>query len=304
MGTRGTSAARIAGVQIFLFLPQMRLSMEAIVERAVAAESVGFTGIAFIDHLAPPMAEAQPMHDAMVTAAWVAAHTSTLRVGHLVLCDGFRHPAVLAKQVVSLDHVSGGRFDLGIGWGSVPEEFATFGVNSDDASARVERLGETLDVLRSLWSGRPVSYDGVHHHLTDACTNPTPLGDIPIVIGGVGRKTLALVAAHADWWNVPVHRLDALDSMRDQAGSAKLSVQVMVSFVPPGGDPEAIHGAATRRFSHAARSGAMVVGDADQVAEAFRGFADRGVERVYAWFADFAPPETLQAFAPVIAATA
>jgi hypothetical protein len=149
-----------------------------------------------------------------------------------------------------------------------------------------------------------VSYDGAHHHLSAACTNPVPLGDLPILIGGVGRKTLALVAEHAGWWNVPVHRLDALEAMRDQAGSARVSVQVMVSLVPPGGDPEAIHGAATRRFADAARSGSMVMGDADRVADAFRGLADRGVERVYAWFADFAPAETLRAFAAVISAVA
>jgi alkanesulfonate monooxygenase SsuD/methylene tetrahydromethanopterin reductase-like flavin-dependent oxidoreductase (luciferase family) len=289
-------------VEIYLFLPQMRLTMESIVERAAAAEAAGFGGVTFIDHLAPPMAESSAMHDAMITASWVAARTTTLRIGHLVLCDAFRHPAVLSKEVVTLDHASRGRFDLGIGWGSMPSEFDTFGVGSTEPRTRVERLGETLDVLRLLWTGEPVSYEGVHHHLAEACTNPQPLGEIPIVIGGVGPKTLGLVARHATWWNVPVHRLGALDEMRERTGAARVSVQVMVSFVAPGGDADTVHAAAMRRFPYATRKGAMVMGDAGATVDALRAYAERGVERVYAWFADFAPPATLEAFAPVIAA--
>lgn len=98
----------------------MRMSMAEIVERAVGAERAGFSGIAMMDHLAPPAAEQVPMFEAMATATWIAAHTSRLSVGHLVLCDMFRDPAVLAKQAVTLNHASGGRFELGIGWGSAP----------------------------------------------------------------------------------------------------------------------------------------------------------------------------------------
>ncbi len=289
-------------MEVCLFLPQMRLSLDAVVERAQAAEAAGFTGIAFMDHLAPPMAERHDMHDAIVTAAWVAAHTSTIRIGHLVLCDAFRHPAVLARQAVSLDHASGGRFDLGIGWGSVPTEFDTFGVGETAPRARVDRLGETLDVLRLLWSGETVSYDGSCHRLVDACANPTPLDRIPILIGGVGPRTLSLVAEHADWWNIPVHRLGALDTMREQAGDARVSVQVMVSFAPQGSDAEAMHAASRRRFAHSAQNGSMVIGGVEEVAATFQGYADRGVERIYAWFTDFAAPDTLAAFAPVVAA--
>jgi alkanesulfonate monooxygenase SsuD/methylene tetrahydromethanopterin reductase-like flavin-dependent oxidoreductase (luciferase family) len=294
----------MAGVEIYVFLPQMRLPLEAMVERATAAEAAGFRGLALMDHLAPPGAESHSMHEAMVTAGWLLAHTRDLRVGHLVLCDAFRHPAVLARQVVSLDHASGGRFDLGIGSGSVPEEMEVFGIGSTSARARVDRLAETLQVLRLLWTGEPVSFQGAYHRLDGACANPPPLGMIPIVIGGVGPRTVDLVAEHAEWWNVPVHRLDALEEMRARAGAARVSVQVMVSFVPPGGDADSLHALALRRFGYNARSGGMVMGDAEEVTVAFRGFAERGVERVYAWFADFAPPATLEAFAPVIAALA
>src|SRR5215510_13080288 len=148
-----------------LFLPQMRLSFDQLVERARAAEAAGFVGVTGMDHLAPPLAEAQPMFDAMVTTAWLAAHTERARVGSLVLCDAFRHPAVLARQAVSIDHASGGRFELGIGAGSVPDEFPVFGIGPTEPRDRVARLRETLEVVRALWTGDVVDYDGEFHHL-------------------------------------------------------------------------------------------------------------------------------------------
>ena len=102
------------------FLPQMRMTHDAIVERARIAEAVGFEGMAFMDHVVPPLAPDQPMWEAMSIAGWVLAHTTTLSVGHLVLCDSLRHPAMLAEQAKSLDHASGGRFELGIGSGFDP----------------------------------------------------------------------------------------------------------------------------------------------------------------------------------------
>ena len=123
----------VRGPSFQLFLPQMRMSHEVIVERARTAEAAGFEGITFMDHLAPPMASDQDMWEAMHIAGWVLAHTTDLQVGHLVLCDAMRHPAVLARQVTSLDHASGGRFELVIGWGSVPDELEVFGIGSSQS---------------------------------------------------------------------------------------------------------------------------------------------------------------------------
>src|SRR5204862_6555639 len=133
-------------MEFHLFLPPMRMPLDALADRARTAEEAGFRGIALMDHLAPPQAVDQPMYEAMVTATWLAARTERLVVGHLVLCDALRHPAVLARQAVSLDHASGGRFELGIGSGSVPEELVTFGVTDGSTGDRVSRLGETLAV--------------------------------------------------------------------------------------------------------------------------------------------------------------
>jgi alkanesulfonate monooxygenase SsuD/methylene tetrahydromethanopterin reductase-like flavin-dependent oxidoreductase (luciferase family) len=285
--------------EFHLYLPQMRLSMEAMVEKAQAAEAAGFVGMAGMDHLAPPMALEHTMYEALTTNAWLLARTERLVQGQLVLCDAFRHPAVLAREAVTLDHASGGRFELGIGWGSVIEEFTTFGVSPTPARERVQRLAETLEIVRGLWSGEPFDYEGEFFRLEAAQQVPVPVGKIPILIGGTGKRTMELVAAHADWWNVPIHQLDRLDDMRASAGDARVSVQQMFSFIPAGADRAAIEEPARRRFGYHN----LVVGGRDEMVDHFSAMRERGVERCYVWFADFAPPATVEAFgAEVISA--
>lgn len=283
-------------MEFHLFLPQMRMSFEQLVERAQAAEAAGFGGISGMDHLAPPMAESQPMYEAMVTSTWLAARTERLTVGSLVLCDAFRHPAVLAREAVSIDHASGGRYELGIGWGSVPDELQTFGVGSTEPRARVARLAETLQVLRALWAGEVVDFDGEFLQLHGARQEPRPLGRIPLVIGGVGPRTLALVREHADWWNVHVGHLDKVPELRAQVGDARVSIQQMVAFVPEESRREAVAGLAAKRFAHSR----PVVGTGPELVDHYGRLADEGVERVYTWFCDFAPPETLAAFGETV----
>ncbi len=279
-----------------LFLPQMRMTFPDLVARARAAEEAGFVGLTGMDHLAPPMAEDQPMYEAMVTTTWLAAHTETIRLGSLVLCDAFRLPAVLARQATSINHASGGRFELGIGWGSVPDEFTTFGVGSTEPRERVARLRESLAVITSLWAGETVDFAGEHHHLVGARQAPVPLGRIPIVIGGVGPKTLALVHDYADWWNVHIGHVDRIEELRDRIGVARVSIQQMVALVPEGGDRAAVTEAATRRFGYSR----PVIGTAPELVEHYTGLADRGIERVYTWFCDFAPVATLTEFGETV----
>lgn len=279
-------------MEFSLFLPQMRLSFDDLVARAQAAEAAGFAGIAGMDHLVPPLAEDKPMYEAFVVNTWLAARTERLTIGSLVLCDAFRHPAVLARQAVSLDHASGGRFELGIGWGSVADEFSVFGVGPAEPKARVQRLRETLEVLRALWAGETVDHDGEFHQLQGARQEPRPLGRIPIVIGGSGPKTLALVREFADWWNGDVRTIARLDELREQVGDARVSLQQVVALVPDGADRAEVELLTRRRFGHSS----PVIGTAAELVDHFGGLADRGVERVYAWFADFAATDTLMAF--------
>jgi alkanesulfonate monooxygenase SsuD/methylene tetrahydromethanopterin reductase-like flavin-dependent oxidoreductase (luciferase family) len=287
-----------------LFLPQMRMPVDVVVDRALAAEAVGFEGIALMDHLAPPMAAQHDMWEAMTIATWLLGRTQSLVVGHLVLCDPLRHPAVLARQAATLDHASGGRYELGIGWGSVPDELDTFGVGAAPARERVARLGESLDVMRALWTGEPVTYDGRFFRLRDAQQRPAPTRRIPVVVGGVGERTLEVVRAHADWWNVPIQSLGRLDELRDRVGDARVSAQVMVALVPTEADRSAVTELVARRFGGSVMGDATVVGTTDELVEHFGALRARGVERFYVWFTDFAPPETLAHFGAVISAVA
>jgi alkanesulfonate monooxygenase SsuD/methylene tetrahydromethanopterin reductase-like flavin-dependent oxidoreductase (luciferase family) len=275
-----------------LFLPQMRMTFPDLVARARAAEAAGFVGMTGMDHLAPPMAEDQPMYEAMVTTTWLAAHTERMALGSLVLCDAFRHPAVLARQAVSIDHASGGRFELGLGWGSVPEELETFGVGSTVPRDRVQRLRESLEIIRALWTGETVDHHGEHFELAGARQAPAPLGRIPIVIGGVGPRTLALVRDFADWWNVHVGHLGRIDELRPQIGDARVSIQQMVALVPRGGDRDAVTEQARRRFGHSTPR----IGTGPELLDHYGELRDRGIERVYTWFCDFAPTDTLAEF--------
>jgi len=285
-------------MELNLFMPQMRLSFDQLVARARAAEAAGFVGVTGMDHMAPPMAENQPMYEAIVTTTWLAARTERIRVGSLVLCDAFRLPALLARQAVSIDHASGGRFELGIGWGSVPAEFDVYGVGTPQPRARVERLRESLDIIRALWAGEVVDYDGQYHQLQGARLQPGPLSRIPIVIGGTGPKTLALVREHADWWNVHVGDLHRVAELHPQAGDARVSIQQMIAFVGENADRAAVEALALRRFGYAK----PVIGTANELRDHFGRLAEDGVERVYTWFCDFAPPETLVEFGETVIA--
>jgi alkanesulfonate monooxygenase SsuD/methylene tetrahydromethanopterin reductase-like flavin-dependent oxidoreductase (luciferase family) len=281
--------------EFVLFLPQMRLSPDALAQRAQFAEAAGFAGLALMDHLAPPKAEDQPMFESMVAATWLSARTERLAIGHLVLCDSFRHPAVLARQAATLDHVSGGRFELALGSGSTPDELAVFGFEAIGQPARTARLRETLEVVTQLWTGEPVTYHGSFHHLEGARQLPVPTRKIPVVIGGSGPSTMKIVAEFADWWNLPAHQAGRLDQLRADAGSARVSLQQLVTLVPSGPGGRAVVELADRRFGWMGHGGRVTGSGADLV-DHFGALRQRGVERFYIWLTDFAAPETLHAF--------
>ncbi len=273
-------------VEWFLFLPQVRLSVGDITERARRAEDSGFDGIAFIDHLEAPGLPGESIWEAMGIATWVAAKTKRLRIGHLVLCDAFRHPAVLAKQAVTLSDASDGRFELGLGSGSWPAEFTRFDVGQQDPVARVEQLGRHLALIKQYW--------GDSGEDADATQLPRRTHPIPLVLGGSGPRMMELVRSYADWWNLQANHLDRLPELASAAGTARVSIQQMVGFVRSGSDPNKVRDVSTRRFGQLGPG--LVCGDADELIAHFNGLAAQRVERFYVWFADFAVPDSLAGF--------
>jgi alkanesulfonate monooxygenase SsuD/methylene tetrahydromethanopterin reductase-like flavin-dependent oxidoreductase (luciferase family) len=281
--------------EFWLYLPQMRMSFGTITQRARAAEQAGFDGIALMDHMAPPALPSADSFDAMTTAAAIAASTTTLRISHLVLASSFRHPCILAKEMVSLDHLSGGRFELGIGWGSVPAELTRFGLPLEDNARRSARLEEYLKVWAALFTGQPVDFDGDFVTLRGAQISPLPLaGRIPVVIGGGGaRLTMPLVARYADWWNCPGYAFSRLDELKPLAGQARISTQHPVGLAADPADVPAVTALTQRRF---AGWGGLITGTTADVAAALADLTTRGVERFYLQFSDFGTPDTLARF--------
>jgi alkanesulfonate monooxygenase SsuD/methylene tetrahydromethanopterin reductase-like flavin-dependent oxidoreductase (luciferase family) len=273
-------------VEWYLFLPQVRLAAADITERARRAEASGFDGIAFIDHLEAPGLPGESIWEAMAIATWVAAKTERLRIGHLVLCDAFRHPAVLAKQAVTLSDASEGRFDLGLGSGSWPAEFTRFDVGQLDPVARVQQLGRHLSLIRQYW-GEDADADAT-------VQLPKRVHPIPLVLGGSGPRMMELVRNHADWWNLQANHIDRLPKLAPAAGSARVSVQQMIGFARSGSDPNTVREVSTRRFGNLGPG--LVCGDADELIRYFGDLAAQRVERFYVWFADFAAPESLHEF--------
>jgi alkanesulfonate monooxygenase SsuD/methylene tetrahydromethanopterin reductase-like flavin-dependent oxidoreductase (luciferase family) len=277
-------------VEWYLFLPQVRLAVGDITERARHAEASGFDGMAFIDHLEAPGLPGESIWEAMAVATWVAAKTERLRIGHLVLCDAFRHPAVLAKQAVTLSAASDGRFDLGLGSGSWPAEFTRFDVGQQDPVARVQQLGRHLALIKQYWG------DGSDED--SAVQLPKRSHPIPLVLGGSGPRMMELVRNYADWWNLQADHLDRLPKLAPAAGSARISVQQMIGFVRSGADPDTVREVSTRRFGNLGSG--LVCGDADELTQHFAGLAAQQVERFYVWFADFANPESLHEFGETV----
>ena len=176
-------------------------------DAAQTAEGLGFRTIYFPDHLVAEGPERQsmgvPAFDPMVQAAIVADATKRLRVGHLVLCNLFRHPAVTARSLATLDHLSGGRMVAGLGSGWTETEFRMTGIPFPEIGERLRMLDEALTCIRGLWGREPFTFDGEFYKFDAADLSPRPVQDRPpIVLGGSGKGLLRIAARHADVVNI------------------------------------------------------------------------------------------------------
>jgi alkanesulfonate monooxygenase SsuD/methylene tetrahydromethanopterin reductase-like flavin-dependent oxidoreductase (luciferase family) len=223
------------------------------------------------DHLMPIAGDPDgPVLEGWTLLSALAAQTRRLRIGLLVTSNRFRPPAVLAKIATTVDIVSGGRLDFGIGAGSRPShplakrEYDAHGLPFHDAAHAVASLAEACTVIRRLWtSAEPFDFQGTHLRLTGAFGNPVPVQrpHPPIVIGGRAAATLRVVAEHADVWNIPggdiddaVRRSAMLDRYCAEIGrdptSITRSIYLPVSYEQPGSTRDAIREALDAGFRH------------------------------------------------------
>lgn len=175
-------------------------------DRARRAEALGYEALHLADHFlgaGPALAATRHPHQklaAVPAIAMAAAATSTLRVGCRVFCNDYRHPVMLAKEVATLDVLSDGRVDFGIGAGWLHAEYEAAGMAFDAAGTRIDRLAESIGLIKALWSGQPVDHAGRHYTVSGFTGSPEPIQKPhpPLMIGGGGRRVLSLAAREAD----------------------------------------------------------------------------------------------------------
>ncbi|MGH9187569.1 MAG: TIGR03560 family F420-dependent LLM class oxidoreductase [Acidimicrobiales bacterium] len=169
-------------------------------------EAMGFGWISIWDHFyAADLTGGAHCHEAVAAHAALACETERVRCGSLVYCAGYRHPAVLANAIVTIDHLSGGRVDLGLGAGWSMLEYEAYGIPFPGAGERLDILEESAACVLGLLREETTTFAGRHFRLTDARCEPKPVqARLPLWIGGAGEKrTLRIAARHADGWNVP-----------------------------------------------------------------------------------------------------
>ena len=246
-----------------IYLPQVGFSFAEILERARLCEELGFDALWLMDHLYPPEMPDVPSFEAWTLATALLARTTRLRVGHLVLSATFRHPALLAKMATSLDVISEGRLELGLGSGSYEPEHARAGLAWGTPRERARLLEETLEILVRAFAAPRCDFAGERFVVRDLPNVPPPVQPPrpPVHVGGAGeRLTLPLVARFADVWNCPTYALADADAKRTALSRAcdaigrdpetiRCSLEAVLVLVAERAEVEPARAVALRRFA-------------------------------------------------------
>lgn len=300
-------------IEFGVYIPQLQLDFDVIRERVLVAERGGFRSVWFMDHLYPPGLPRLPSFEAWTLVSALATCTERIRLGHLVLCNSFRHPALLAKMATSLDIISNGRLDLGIGSGSVALEHEEFGIPFPGVAQRSKQLAEALQVIKLLFTQETSNFEGEYYQLRNAPNLPRPVQQPhpPIHVGGGGeRYTLPIVARWADAWNCPTYSLGEMERKiqvlheecrrigRDPE-SLRITEEAVLALAPTRADVESVRATAQRRYGGAGwgfEAGGYV-GTPEDIVRRIRQKTELGVTLFVFFFHDRAKPETLELFA-------
>jgi probable F420-dependent oxidoreductase len=308
----------------FSFPSGDELTFESCAAWAVRAEEVGFDSVWISDHLfysfgrygadPTPIASLEPL----TTLAALATRTSRVRLGTLVLCAPFRHPGVLAKQAATIDRLSGGRLDLGLGAGWLEDEFRAFAVPFGSVGERFTVLEDTVETLAALLGEeRPVDLERATVSIHDASLLPPVQRPVPLLLGGKGGpRLLRLAARRGAGWNVvwrmspEAYAAKAADVERacEAEGRDPASFRRSVGLYATIGETEDDARAAFERARAAFPGGAMAAdtwerwradtlsGSPAQVRERIEAFAALGVDEIVVspWALPFAIPEPSQ----------
>jgi F420-dependent oxidoreductase-like protein len=270
---------------------QQNTSFDAYRDLWLRSEELGFEWVSDFDHFYPIFSDPTgPQFEGLTMLSAMAAHTSRVRCGMLVLGVTYRHPAIVAKMAATIDHVSGGRLELGIGAAWFELEHQQYGIPFPRIGVRMDMLDEACRIMRSLWTRETTTFEGKHFQLKDARLEPKPVQDhLPLVIGGAGeRRTLRIVAEHGDIWNTFYgdvdqyrHKLGVLAGHCADVGRDPSDIRKSVTFrAVLDQDQRTAHARAAELYGDPLPERLqtmMVVGTPEQCVERLRAYADLGV---------------------------
>lgn len=254
------------------------LSIDELKKLWRTADANGFHWVSVWDHFyANPLVDRNnPCFEGVAAMSALAALTENVQVGCLVFCALFRSPGLLAKAAVTVDHISGGRAQIGIGAGWLEEEFREFGYGFPSLGKRLDQLEEALAIIRSLLRDEETNFKGEYYDVQGAVCGPKPLNpDLPIWVGGRGKiRTPALAARYADGFNMPYL---APGSVRDRLQRVAAACEAI------GRDPEEIQSSVNVGFYLGDRAPEVnpegsLVGSAQQAVDRIGEYVDSGVE--------------------------
>jgi F420-dependent oxidoreductase-like protein len=262
------------------------------VETAQLAEELGYDSVWVYDHFHnTPRAAHEAVFECWTTLAAVSQRTSRVRLGQMVGCNGYRNPALLAKMTSTLDVISGGRLDWGIGAGWYAGEFAGYGYEFPEPRHRIGMLREAVEIVRSMWTQPDTTYHGRYYRLEGAQCDPKPLQrpHPPVWIGGGGEQlTLRVVARHADCANCKAVGRDYDEIAKTWSPEVLIredEAELRRVARPSGGQT-------FERWQHG-----NLVGTPEQVAEKVAAYVDLGCTGFVPWCADYPSAETLRLLA-------
>lgn len=205
-------------VEFGVMLRQERIDFPSIREGAELCDELGFHSLWFYDHLLGMGLVEQDILESWTLMSALSTVTEKAKLGTMVLCNSFRPPALLAKMAATLDNITDGRLEFAIGGGWFEPEFKGYGYDFSTTRTRIERLAESVRIIRSLWTEEKTTFKGKHYSIEDAYCNPKPVQKPhpPITIGGAGEKYLLRVVAElADCWNCPATDADKFERKLD-----------------------------------------------------------------------------------------
>lgn len=260
-------------------------------------DSGGFDWVSVWDHIyeAPPVDGSAPTFEATSLMTAIAADTERVRIGCLVLCVLYRNPALLAKTLMTVEHLSGGRLEIGLGAGWHDMEFTAYGYTFPSVKERMDALEEGAQLVRALLTQECTTFDGARYHTRNAALFPRPLqARVPIWIGGQGERRLLRIAARlADGWNAPyispeqfAHKSAVLDSWCEREGRDPATIvrSVNVGFYMGASEAagQQVKQKLRAQWGAAAeeRGGGQLAGSPDEVTQRIGEYADRGLRRL------------------------